>query len=102
MTGMPSEPNVDPRITKKLCEIVGEKNATDMKHIRYAYSYDLSFVKRKSPDYVVMPTTVDQIQQIMKLANQEKIPVTPFTAGTNIGGLCSPEVVNTFRIGGIG
>lgn len=91
MTEMPKESNVDSRITQKLCEIVGEKNATDLKHIRYAYSYDLSFVKPKLPDYVVMPTSVDQVQEIMKFANQEKISVTPYTAGTNIGGLCIPE-----------
>jgi glycolate oxidase len=38
-----------------------------------------------------MPTNVDQVQAIMKFANQEKISVTPYTAGTNIGGLCIPE-----------
>ncbi|MCP4022261.1 MAG: FAD-binding oxidoreductase [Desulfobacteraceae bacterium] len=91
MTEMPEESRVDSRITARLCEIVGEKNATDMKHIRYAYSYDLSFVKSKLPDYVVMPTSVEQVQEVMKFANQEKISVTPFTAGTNIGGLCIPE-----------
>ena len=91
MTEIPKESKVDSAITKKLCEIVGEKNATDYKHIRYAYSYDLSFVKPKLPDYVVMPTNVEQVQKIMKFANQEKISVTPFTAGTNIGGLCIPE-----------
>ncbi|MCD4677189.1 MAG: FAD-binding oxidoreductase [Desulfobacula sp.] len=91
MTKIPKESKTDSRITKRLCEIVGEKNATDMKHIRYAYSYDLSFVKPKLPDYVVMPTSVEQVQGIMKFANQEKISVTPFTAGSNIGGLCIPE-----------
>ena len=91
MTEIPKESKTDSRITKRLCEIVGEKNATDMKHIRYAYSYDLSFVKPKLPDYVVMPTSVEQVQGIMKFANQEKISVTPFTAGSNIGGLCIPE-----------
>ena len=91
MAEMSKESKIDPLITKRLCEIVGDKNATDMKHIRYAYSYDLSFVKPKLPDYVVMPTEVEQIQEIMKFANEEKIPVTPYTAGTNIGGLCIPE-----------
>ncbi|MBA2882801.1 glycolate oxidase [Desulfosalsimonas propionicica] len=91
MTKTPQNGNVDPKITKALQEIVGETNATDKIHIRYAYSYDLSFVERKSPDYVAMPTTVEQIQKIMKFANQEKIPVIPYTAGTNIGGLCIPE-----------
>ncbi|MBT3175993.1 MAG: FAD-binding oxidoreductase [Desulfobacula sp.] len=91
MNGISNESKVDSAVTKKLCEIVGEKNATDYKHIRYAYSYDLSFVKPKLPDYVVMPTNVEQVQKVMKFANQEKISVTPFTAGTNIGGLCIPE-----------
>ncbi|MCF8082376.1 MAG: FAD-binding oxidoreductase [Deltaproteobacteria bacterium] len=78
-------------ILDELRSIVGKDNATAAKHIRYAYSYDLSFVKPKLPDYVVMATTVEQVQGIMKLANREKIPVVPFTAGTNIGGLCIPE-----------
>ena len=91
MTGMPKESAVDSKVTQRLREIVGEKNATDFVHIRYAYSYDLSFVDPKLPDYVVMPTSVEQVQGVMKFANQEKIPVTPFTAGTNIGGLCIPE-----------
>ncbi len=91
MTGALKEERVDPKVTKALQDIVGETNATDKKHIRYAYSYDLTFVEAKAPEYVVMPTTVEQIQQVMKFANQEKISVTPFTAGTNIGGLCIPE-----------
>ncbi|HIJ55492.1 MAG TPA: FAD-binding oxidoreductase [Deltaproteobacteria bacterium] len=91
MTEIPKESKVDPRITKKLREIMGEKNATAAKHIRYAYSYDMSFVKPKLPDYVVMAETVEQIQELMRFANLEKIPVIPYTAGTNIGGLCIPE-----------
>jgi len=78
-------------ILDELVAIVGKDNATSAKHIRYAYSYDLSFVKPKLPDYVVMANTVEQIQSIMRLANREKIPVVPFTAGSNIGGLCIPE-----------
>lgn len=78
-------------ILDKLRSIVGDKNATRAKHIRYAYSYDLSFVEPKLPDYVVMATTVEQIQAIMEFANEEKIPVVPYTAGTNIGGLTIPE-----------
>ena len=78
-------------ILDELVAIVGKDNATAAKHIRYAYSYDLSFVKPKLPDYVVMANTVEQIQSIMRLANREKIPVVPFTAGSNIGGLCIPE-----------
>ena len=78
-------------IVTELASIVGPENATAAKHIRYAYSYDLSFVTPKLPDYVVMATTVEQIQGVLRLANREKIPVVPYTAGTNIGGLTIPE-----------
>jgi FAD/FMN-containing dehydrogenase len=78
-------------ILDELVSIVGSAYATDARHIRYAYSYDLSFVSPKMPDYVVMPKTVEEIQKIMRLANREKIPVVPYTAGTNIGGLTIPE-----------
>ena len=91
MTEMPEVPKETLRVVKELQAIVGEKNATAAKHVRYAYSYDMSFVKSKLPDYVVMAENVEQIQKIMQFANEEKIPVIPFTAGTNIGGLCIPE-----------
>ncbi|RJR23388.1 MAG: FAD-binding oxidoreductase [Desulfobacteraceae bacterium] len=78
-------------ILKELQSIVGEKNATAAKHICYAYSYDLSFVKPKLPDFVVMASKVEQIQEILRFANKERIPVVPYTAGTNIGGLTIPE-----------
>jgi acyl-CoA synthetase (AMP-forming)/AMP-acid ligase II len=34
---------------------------------------------------------VKKVQGILRFANQEKIPVVPYTAGTNIGGLTIPE-----------
>jgi FAD/FMN-containing dehydrogenase len=78
-------------VLNKLATIVGPKNATAAKHIRYAYSYDMSFVQPKLPDYVVLVSTVEQVQEVLRYANQEKIPVVPYTAGTNIGGLTIPE-----------
>ena len=36
-------------ILDELAGIVGKDNATAAKHIRYAYSYDMSFVKPKLP-----------------------------------------------------
>jgi D-lactate dehydrogenase (cytochrome) len=91
VTGMPKESQEHGRVVKALQAIVGEKYATGARHIRYAYSYDMSFVQPKLPDYVVMAETVEQIQQIMRFANTEKIPVIPFTAGTNIGGCAFPN-----------
>lgn len=78
-------------VLSALASIVGPKNATAAKHIRYAYSYDMSFVQPKLPDYVVLVSTVEEVQGVLRYANQEKIPVVPYTAGTNIGGLTIPE-----------
>ncbi|MCB2188727.1 MAG: FAD-binding oxidoreductase [Deltaproteobacteria bacterium] len=88
--GTATAKKIDP-ILAELQAIVGEKNATDKKHIRYAYSYDMSFVKPKMPDYVVLVHSVEDVQGVLRYANQEKIPVIPYTSGTNIGGLCIPE-----------
>ncbi|MHC4663275.1 MAG: FAD-binding oxidoreductase [Planctomycetota bacterium] len=42
------------------------------------------------PDVVVRPRTADEIVAIMKLANREKIPVTPRGAGTGLSGGAIP------------
>jgi glycolate oxidase len=38
------------------------------------------------PDVVVLPTTAEQVSQILKLANQKRIPVTTRGGGTNVSG----------------
>jgi FAD/FMN-containing dehydrogenase len=88
--GTATAKKIDP-ILEELVSIVGEGNASDAKHIRYAYSYDLSFVQPKLPDYVAIATEVEQVQEILKMANRLKVPVVPYTGGTNIGGLTIPE-----------
>ena len=55
------------------------------------YTWDITWTEPRMPDYVVMPKTVTEIQRILRLANHRKIPVIPYTNGTNIGGLCVPE-----------
>ncbi len=46
---------------------------------------------RKSPRVAVRPRTAEQVSQILKLANREKIPVTPRGGGTGLCGGCVPE-----------
>ncbi|UCH89460.1 MAG: FAD-binding protein [Thermoplasmata archaeon] len=38
------------------------------------------------PDAVLFPTSTDQVVEILKLANQEKIPVVPRGSGTSVTG----------------
>jgi glycolate oxidase len=79
------------RVLKVLQEIVGKDYVSNDEAILLPYSYDLTWVTPKMPDYVVMPGSVEEIQRILRFANREKIPVIPYVSGTNIGGLTIPE-----------
>ncbi len=43
-----------------------------------------------SPQYVVSPRTTEHIQDILRLANKEKIPVVPLGGGLSLAGLAVP------------
>ena len=79
------------RVLKDLQEIVGRDYASNDEAILFPYSYDLTWVTPRMPDYVVMPGSVEEVQRVLRLANRERIPVIPYVSGTNIGGLCIPE-----------
>src|SRR4051812_22513967 len=46
---------------------------------------------RQTPRVAVRPKTAEQISLILKLANREKIPVTPRGGGTGLCGGCVPS-----------
>ena len=73
-------------IATQLEGIVGKANVLTSQEALTAYSYDGTTSWQHEPDIVVFPTTTEQISQIMKLANKEKIPVTPRGGGTNVSG----------------
>ncbi len=56
----------------------------------YSYAYDNSR-KIFPPDAVVFPRSSDEIQSIIKLCNQFKIPITPRGRGTGTAGGCLAE-----------
>jgi glycolate oxidase len=71
---------------KQLEKIAGKPGVLTAKEDLYAYSYDGTSTWAHKPDVVVLPESAEQISQIMKLANEMEIPVTPRGAGTNISG----------------
>src|SRR5512138_1137087 len=73
-------------IIKQLERIVGEKSVLTAKEDLATYSYDGTTTWSNSPDVVVLPATAAQISEILKLANENRIPVTPRGSGTNISG----------------
>ena len=73
------------RIADEFRSIVGNDVFLDTPEDLATYSYD-GFLPEFMPDGVIIPGNKDEISQIMKLANREKINIIPRGAGTNICG----------------
>jgi len=72
-------------LIKDLTKIVGKDNIlADLKDL-ISYSYDAT-MRQELPDVIVFPHSTEEVQAIMRLAHQEKIPVVPRGAGTNLSG----------------
>ena len=79
------------RLYERLAEIVGENYVSNMKEELFIYSQDPGMMDPRKPDYVVMPKTTVEVQKIVKLANEEKIPVVPVGGSLSLSGLVIPH-----------
>lgn len=70
---------------KRLEQIVGAANVSTDNVDLLCYSRDAS-ENVGMPDVVVWPTTTRQVSEIMKLANELRVPLTPRGAGTCLSG----------------
>jgi len=70
-----------PRARDRLEKIVGPENLTTAKEDLECYSQDAS-IHRHAPEIVVRPQNSEQVSAILKLANRERIPVTPRGGGS--------------------
>jgi glycolate oxidase len=78
------------QIYKSLLDIVGENFVSNRQEELYIYSRDSGASKPRRVDYVVMPKTVEEVQEIVKLANKEKIPIVPMGGGLTLSALVVP------------
>jgi glycolate oxidase len=70
---------------RELVGIVGKENFTDTLEELVPYSYDAS-VNAHRPDCVVWPESTEQVSEIVKFANDRRIPLVPRGAGTSLSG----------------
>jgi len=77
-------------ILKELENIVGKDFVTNRSEDLYIYSQDPGASVARPVDFVVMPSTAEEIQEIVKLANREKIPIVPMGGGLTLSGLIIP------------
>ncbi len=69
-----------------LKELVGEERVSTGQSYLELHSVDEANNKGALPDVVVWPKNADEVSSILKMANERKIPVTPWGAGTSIEG----------------
>ena len=84
---------VSPRIIADLTRICGPENVlTGESQTLRKYSHDQVPGEKYAhlPEVVVQPLTAQQISEILKLANRERIPVTPRAAGSGLSGGAVP------------
>lgn len=79
-------------IKKAMIEIVGAENFDDSKAGRLVYSYDATPNFQSLPDAVVSPRNTHEISKLVKVCNENSIPIVPRGSGTNLcAGTCPTE-----------
>ena len=76
---------MDQIIIDQLNNIVGEENVIDSEVDCICYARDMS-VHYGVPDIVIFATTTEQVQKVLKLANENNIPIIPRCSGTSVTG----------------
>ena len=76
-------------IIQELKDLVGKDRCLTAPEDLMVYSHD-TFAEHKA-DVVVLPTGTEEVSRILKLANRERIPVTPRGSATGLSGMCTPE-----------
>ncbi len=78
------------KLTKKeldfIKRIVGPERMSLGESVLDLHGKDESFHPRRRPDLVIWPHSAEEINQILKMANEVRIPVTPWGAGTSLEG----------------
>ena len=83
---------IDREIISRLKDIVGEQYVVTDEEKMEPYSHDEVAEEHYAhmPDVVVKPLTAEEIAEIVKLANEKRIPITPRGAGSGLSGGAVP------------
>jgi len=66
---------------EQLTAIFGQDNVDNSPQSLAAYNGDLSFVTPIRPAFIVRPANADQVQQLIRLANDSLTPLVPVSSG---------------------
>jgi glycolate oxidase len=77
---------MDNTLIKKLQHICGKERVLFSEEDRLSYAYDGTQLLSQAPEAIIIPSSADEISQILKLANQEKFHIIPRGSGTGLSG----------------
>ncbi len=77
-------------LIQRLRQIVGEEWVLTTPEDLVCYGYDASYLQDR-PGVVVLPSSPQQISEVLKLANQERVPVVARGTGTGMSGGSIPN-----------
>ena len=77
-------------ILNKLQEIVGSEFASNKIEDLFIYSQDPGASIPRHVDFIVMPKSVKEIQEIMRFANKNQVNLIPMGGGLTLSGLTIP------------
>ena len=77
---------VTPTTVEALGQIVGKSNVVVDRDALERYAHDETVGLRADPEVAVKVTSAEQVSRILKLAQRERIPVTPRGAGYGLSG----------------
>jgi glycolate oxidase len=77
-------------LNERLRAIVGPQGLLTSASELLVYECDGFTIEKNKPDVVVFPTSTEQVVQIVKVCNEQKVPFLPRGAGTSLAGGCLP------------
>ncbi len=83
---------------EELVAITDEDRVNDNQIIISAYSKDACHLEAERPGIVVMPESVEEVQEIVKLCVRTRIPLVPAGGRNGICGACVPRVENSVML----
>jgi glycolate oxidase len=80
------------QLESKLVDLVGRQYVLSDDVDLALYECDGDTIDSVRPDLVVLPGSIEEVQAVVKLANEYKVPFTPRGAGTGLSGGCTTVV----------
>jgi FAD/FMN-containing dehydrogenase len=75
---------------RKLMEALGAGAVQDSPEQLEGYASDYTEETPRTPGLAVLPTTVEEVQAVVRIAGSEGCSLTPRVSGSNVGGLAIP------------